>query len=267
MHTSPRLLHAVRVVVPRGGEAGPLRLVFWLRCLALLLLGGSLLLPGHAQTPHTPHTAASTTGHIAIGKANRYVLSNAFTVFEDKGAQLGLDEILKPSVQARFLPVRAGATATNFGLTKSAFWLRLSLDVQPDAPAQWLFEVAYPPLDHLELYIARPDGSFERQAGGDLLPFAERKIPHRNHVLPVSLQAGQANTVYLRVTSEGTVAAPVRLWQPAALWAHDQLEYSVLSLYFGMLVGLFLYNLLLFVSLRDRVYLFYVAFVAWIDRN
>ncbi len=203
-------------------------------------------------------------GHVDIGKADRYVLSNAFTVLEDPGARLSLDDILKPALQGQFMPVKAGATATNFGLTQSAFWLRLVLDVQPGAPSQWMFEVAYPPLDQLQLYVSRPDGGFERQSGGDLQAFAERKVPHRNHVLPVMFQPGQANTVYLRVTSQGTVAAPVRLWQPAALWAHDQLEYSVLSLYFGMLIGLFLYNLLLFVSLRDRVYFFYVVFVAWI---
>jgi hypothetical protein len=32
-----------------------------------------------------------------------------------------------------------------------------------------------------------------------------------------------------------------------------------LSLYFGLLIGLLLYNLLLFVSVRDRAYLVYVA--------
>ena len=257
MFISSRLLHAVRVMAPMGWGADCSSSPGWWARRLLVLLAVCCVVP-------VAVAQSGPTGHLLVGKADRYVLSNAFTVFEDKGAQLGLDDILKPAAQARFLPVNAGATATNFGLTHSAFWLRLTLDVQPDSPSQWLFEVAYPPLDRLELYIARPDGSFERQAGGDLLPFAERKVPHRNHVLPVTLQTGQANTVYLRVMSEGTVATPVRLWQPAALWAHDQFEYSVLSLYFGMLIGLFLYNLLLFVSLRDRVYLFYVAFVAWI---
>jgi hypothetical protein len=44
--------------------------------------------------------------------------------------------------------------------------------------------------------------------------------------------------------------------------AHDQAEYATISLYFGLLIGLLLYNLLLFFSVRDRPYLIYVAFVA-----
>ncbi|MDB5965618.1 MAG: domain S-box protein, partial [Polaromonas sp.] len=211
---------------------------------------------------------ALAAGPVPIGQADRYTLSSFFEVLEDPSDRLGLEDILRPAAQQAFRPVKPGAMATNFGLTGSAFWLRLTLAAAPDAATQaqpWLLEVAYPPLDRLELYTSRPSGGgFDRQGGGDLLPMAARPVPHRNHVLPVTLVPGTSTTLYLRIASKGTVAAPVRLWKPAALWAHDQVEYSVLSLYFGLLTGLFLYNLLLFVSLRDRVYLFYVAFVAWI---
>ena len=62
--------------------------------------------------------------------------------------------------------------------------------------------------------------------------------------------------------SEGAVSVPAVLWQPAALWQHDQASYAAIGLYFGLLLGLLLYNLLLFVSVRDRNYLIYVLFVA-----
>ena len=228
----------------------------WVRpLLALLaaLLFALAGLPVHAQP-----------GHLVIAKAGRYSLSESFTQLEDRTAQQGLKDILQPEAQARFKPAAKVATGTNFGLTGSAFWLRITLDAQPDTPAAWLLEVAYPPLDQIELYTPNPQGGFDRQSGGDLRPFADRQMPHRNHVFPVTLAPGQKSTVYLRIASEGTLAAPVRLWQPAALWVQDQFEYSVLSLYFGLLLGLFLYNLLLFLSLRDRVYFFYIAFVAWI---
>ncbi len=224
-------------------------LLMWLLMLVLAFVSG----PALAQP-----------GQMSIGKAGRYMLSESYTVLEDKTAQLGFEDVLQPAAQARFKPVTPGASATNFGLSRSAFWLRITLNTQPEAPASWLLEVAYPPLDEIELYVSNPAGGFDRQLGGDSRPFSSRIVPHRNHVLPVTLQPGKAGTLYMRVASLGTLAAPVRLWQPAALWVHDQSEYSVLSLYFGLLTGLFFYNLLLFVSLRDRVYLYYVLFVAWI---
>ncbi|MES2382904.1 MAG: 7TM diverse intracellular signaling domain-containing protein [Pseudomonadota bacterium] len=223
-------------------------------CLAACLLGVMLLT--------APPPARAQAGAMAIGTAGSYTLSRAFMVLEDPGAALTLDEVLQPGQQARFQPVAQSGSATNFGLTASAFWLRIELQPGPDAPAQWLIEVAYPALDRIELYAPLPGGGFSRQHGGDLQPFASRPVPHRNHVLPVTLQVGQPQTLYLRVQSQGTLSAPVNLWQAPALWAHDQAEYAMLSLYFGLLIGLLLYNLLLYGSVRDRAYLIYVGFVA-----
>jgi len=81
-------------------------------------------------------------------------------------------------------------------------------------------------------------------------------------VLPVILKPGTPATLYLQVKSEGSVTVPATLWQPAAMWEHDQAAYGAFGLYFGLLIGLFIYNLLLFVSVRDKVYLVYVGYVA-----
>src|SRR5262249_453812 len=80
-------------------------------------------------------------------------------------------------------------------------------------------------------------------------------------VFPLMLEPGQTITVYPRVTSAGNLTIPVALWQPAALHRHDQEAYAALSVYYGMLLALLLYNLLLYFSIRDPVFLAYVAFV------
>ncbi len=235
--------------------------------LAVLL--ASLALPAAAQKPApakkaqtalAPTQEAGTGSETTIGNEDSYALSRSFTYLEDPGAELALADLLKPDAQARFQPVAQSGSSTNFGLTSAAIWLRVTLRTAPGTPADWMMELAYPPLDRVELYAPDGKGGFIRQVGGDLLPFAERAVVHRNHVMPVRLKPGAVTTLYLRVTSGGTVSAPVKLWQPAALWAHDQAEYATISLYFGLLIGLFFYNLLLFFSVRDRPYLIYVAF-------
>ena len=66
-----------------------------------------------------------------------------------------------------------------------------------------------------------------------------RGIRPRNHVLPVTLRPGTPSTLYLQVQSEGSVTVPATLWQPAAMWQHDQAGYGAFGLYFGLLIGLF----------------------------
>ena len=53
-------------------------------------------------------------------------------------------------------PVADSATATNFGLTSDAIWMRVDLRLAAGAPRDWLLQVAYPPLDSAQLYV--PDG-------------------------------------------------------------------------------------------------------------
>jgi hypothetical protein len=142
--------------------------------------------------------------------------------------------------------------------------MRVVLHTQPSSPRYWMFELGYPPLDRMDLYLSSPSGQFVHQSGGDSLPFASRLVPHRSHIKPIELEPGSSTTVYLRIASQGAVSAPITLWQPSALWQQDQKTYSVFSLYFGLLIGLLLYNLLLFMSIRDPAYLIYVAFVAFI---
>ena len=205
--------------------------------------------------------AAGATGELAVGAAQRYPLSRSFTVLEDRSRDLTIEDVLQPAAQARFAPVPQRGDGVNFGFTRSAIWLRIVLHAPPEAAPDWLLELAYPPLDSIELYA--PDGpGLDRQAGGDLLPFSARAVPHRNHVLQVNLRPGGSTTLYLRLRSQGAVVAAATLWRPAALWRQDQAVYGVLSSYFGLLVGLLLYNLLLYVSVRDIGYLIYVGFAA-----
>lgn len=201
-------------------------------------------------------------GELVVGNEPSYPLSQAVTSLEDPDGQLTVEEVAEASAQGRFVPLGPDSRQTNFGLTHSAFWLRVSLLRGPDAPADWLLEVDYPSLDSVELYLPR-EGGFDRQVSGDLLPFAARPVEHVSHVFPVSLQDASPRVIFLRIQSQGTVSAPLRLWQPEALWKSDHRKYAALSLYFGMLAGLALYNLLLYLSLRDRIYLLYVLFVAF----
>ncbi len=205
---------------------------------------------------------AAAAAEVRIGTSGSYPLSRDFSFLEDPGGKLTFEDISKPEQQARFAPVSADSPGANFGITSSAIWLKITLRTAANTPAPWLLEVAYAPLTRLDLFSPGAGGVFVRQAAGVSLPFARRVVPHRNHVLPVTLAPGASNTLFLRVQSEGSVTVPATLWQPAALWAHDQAAYGAFGLYFGLLIGLFVYNLLLFVSVRDRVYLVYVLYVA-----
>jgi diguanylate cyclase (GGDEF)-like protein len=199
---------------------------------------------------------SSAAVHLAAG-VPALSLANEVSVLEDAGGKLSLAEV--QARRAEFRPTRIRPDeAINFGYSPSAWWLRIELEAEPAARRDWLLEVAFPTLDSVDYF--GPGG--EHLVAGDRLPFAARPLAHRNFVFPVQLNEAGAGTVWLRIASEGTLTVPLRLWQAEAFWQDSLNAYALLFVYFGMLLALALYNLLLWFSLRDPNYLTYVLFAA-----
>jgi len=177
-------------------------------------------------------------------------------VLEDPSGSLTLAQVER-SAGFRLLPKRD--QDINFGYSASAYWLRLQVAASAQASGPWLLEAGFPPLNSLEVYLPRRQQQWRM---GSQLPFAARPLPVRNFVAPLDLAAGETLTVYLRVASQGTLTVPLKLWPKDVFAEHNQGSYAAYALYYGMLLALGLYNLLLYCSLRDRNYLAYVAFTA-----
>jgi diguanylate cyclase (GGDEF)-like protein len=122
-------------------------------------------------------------------------------------------------------------------------------------------EVANPTLDSIALY--RPGANTPTPAG-DRLPFSERPLRHINFVFPLSDSGTGAATVFVRVQNEGTLLVPLVLWSPEAFAESSRLTYAGQAAYFGALLAMLIYNALLWLSLRERVYLEYVLYVAFL---
>ena len=190
-------------------------------------------------------------------QSGRIDLARAVQYLEDPTRQLQLGDLGLPAVAARFQPWRAGQGSPSFGYTASAYWLRLCLSRSPAAPVDWLLELPYPLLSSLEFHA--PGQPVIRT--GAMLPLDSRPIPARYFVFPLQLDP-EPRCFHLRVASSEALVLPLLAWQPAAYQHSQQHEWLLHGLYHGGLLVLLLYNLLLFLSLRDRRFLLYSLYVA-----
>jgi diguanylate cyclase (GGDEF)-like protein len=217
------------------------------RLLIALVLSSFLAIPAQAT--------------IALGSSQQqiHLAAGAMEVLEDASRKLTREDAASPEASSRFHKV-AVATDLNLGYSSSAWWLRFSVLPAQDAQKKWLLEIAYPSLDSVEVFAPDESGTYVRSEAGDHLRFGVRPFQHRNLVFPLSITPGQAQTIYVRVVSEGNLTIPATLWTPEELHRSDQRTYTLLALYYGALIALAAYNLLLFFSIRDRRYIEYVAF-------
>jgi two-component system, sensor histidine kinase LadS len=191
-------------------------------------------------------------------------LGHALQVFEDASGTASIDEVLAQAAAGRFKP--HDKATLNAGYSRSAFWLKVDLHYRPanpDAQRTWLLELAYPPLDHLDLYLADGSGAYRlvRQTG-DALPFASREVRQNNYLFSLDFQPGQRQVVYLRLQSQGSIQAPLTLWSSTAYLEQQPVRLYVLGTIYGVLLGMLVYNLFIYLSVRDTSYLYYIFYIA-----
>lgn len=193
----------------------------------------------------------------------RYELGLSLAYLEDPNGEWGIDDVLSAAVALQFKASSSGRL--NFGFKNSAYWLRFELH-NLDAPSrEWLLETGYPMLDHVDTHFVFPDGRRELHRNGDLVPFSARELKHRNPVVRVPLAPQERIQVFVRVQSESSLQIPLYLWRPDRLAAADHDAQIALGIYYGILLSMFLYNLLIYLSMRDVAYLYYVQYVfGWV---
>ncbi|CAE6888407.1 Diguanylate cyclase (GGDEF) domain-containing protein [Ectopseudomonas oleovorans] len=148
----------------------------------------------------------------------------------------------------------------SFGYVPGVIWLRLPLLSEAKHTRTWRLELSYASLDEVRLYDVGADG-IRQSRSGDTVPYAQRSVGHRNPVFEIVLQPGERRTLYLRVDSRGSMTLSGSLMSLRDFEQHSQIGYLVHAIYFGVLIALGLYNLLLFLALRERPFLSYVSFM------
>ncbi|MFZ5774887.1 MAG: 7TM diverse intracellular signaling domain-containing protein [Thermodesulfobacteriota bacterium] len=220
--------------------------------LRILLLTLALLLPSRAGALPAPVTLVSEQGEYPLGKALELLV--------DSDHSLTIESAASPAMAERFTP--SAKNSPSFGFSNSVLWARFTLENRQTEHVQYYLEVQYPVLDDLTLYVPTPEGGHLALQGGDHHPFSSRAIQFRNPIFPIKLAPGQQQTFYLRCETTSSLTLPLVLHSPSCLAGHISTTQTMLGLYCGILLVMMLYNLFIYISIREATYLHYVFFVA-----
>ncbi len=179
--------------------------------------------------------------------------------YHDREATATAPEVFARIGGGGFAPLPNGNPA--FGFRTGAFWFHARIvNESPDEP-RWLLLQEYALSDHVDVYLRYPDGRLWHQAGGDALPFAARSIRYRQPNFMLNLPVGQPVDVLVRVESQSSMQVPLWLYTPPAFVELSRDAQLAIGIYYGILLALFVYNLVLWLSLRDASYGWYLLHI------
>jgi signal transduction histidine kinase len=175
-------------------------------------------------------------------------------VLEDPTGELTIAQVRSQPQRFEAWPTERGPI--NLGLSDSAYWIRVELDLPHSASADWVLELPYFQLRTVDFFAPGRDAV----RTGAALPLSSRPYLHRFFAFPLAAETAPTS-YFLRVTSAQSLTVPVVVWREQEFLRHVQATLVLQFLYHGGLIALCIYNFFLAISLRDARFLLYCLFV------
>ncbi len=184
-------------------------------------------------------------------------LNSAVRYLEDPDGRHSVESVRDRQVQWQ----SQGNSAFNKGYSSSVWWLKVSLTNRFDRTISRYLEISYAVLDYVDVYVYAGNEVRRHFEMGDKHPFAQRPVENRFFVVPLEWEAKQTLDIYCRIKTSTAVQAPLGLWRRDAFEQKVNNSNIVQGFYYGAMIVITVYNLMIFMVLWESSYLFYVLFV------
>ncbi|MFN3402561.1 MAG: 7TM diverse intracellular signaling domain-containing protein [Cytophagaceae bacterium] len=181
-------------------------------------------------------------------------------IFEDTTNELSIAQIAHPAFNGFKRNKNTYAYNKN---PRSAYWIKFKVSNYSSGDKVYFFETYSPHTDLIQIYVPDGIGGYIMKQGGENFKFHEREYVNKNLIftLPVP-DSNNIYTYYIRVVSKSYSSFNFRIKSANYFIYYITNEYYILGLYYGILLIMAVYNLLMFFSIREKVYIFYVIYVA-----
>ena len=187
--------------------------------------------------------------------SQEFSLSRDIRYWEDKTGKASLASATSALNAGEFMPIPPGSDVLNLGFTQSAYWISISLNRTPKTAENWVLEIPYLGINQVNLFAPGEPPLLN----GSLISVENRPVYSRFYAFPVYLDTHPTN-YFLRVSSTYPISLPLRLVELRHFYELQAWENLFQFLYFGGLISLLIYNLMLFVMIRDDKYIIYSLF-------
>lgn len=188
---------------------------------------------------------------LVSNNSDDYFLTEEYvSYYEDTSANLDYTSVL----QKKFVSLPMENVRSYYS---SHFWFKITVKNSSRTQA-WLLEV-------LEFGIPKvvfcDPQKHTSVSTGYVQDFKTRAYGHKNFVFDLSIPEGETMT-YLLMTSPAVASGPVmKIRNNTKFVSYANNEYLLLGIYYGLLILIVIYNFFLYISLHDRVHLYYVLYV------
>jgi signal transduction histidine kinase len=196
----------------------------------------------------------SQTPYLLADTASIHRLDKHIEIFIDPTDSISIDQVVSSSFQNRFQPSKSNLT---FGYMKSSIWLKVK--VKTIAPKlNWYLEIPAPFLEYVDFYQSSENG-LHHSSSGYYRPQHVKDLSHTGHLLSLRFNTDSMATVYIRIAGRSPKTFPLYALEKERLNAKTRVEDLWYGIFFGILIVMFFYNFVIYLSIQQTNYLLYIC--------
>lgn len=182
---------------------------------------------------------------------------NYLTLFEDTSGKISIDSVMSDHSSEKFKPI-----SYNFNIhPASTYWIKFTIQNEGDAFTQYVIENYYSHTKEFSIFYEE-NGKRYRQTTGEYVLYPNRNYQHKNLILDLPAPArGKKRTYYIKVVSELYVNFNFVVNSQHSFTHYSINEYYLLGIYYGIILLLILYNIILFFTIRAKLYILYIFYL------
>jgi len=179
--------------------------------------------------------------------------------YEDKTNSLEFEEIIKPNFQDKF-KINPTFSKSYFD-TDYTYWVKLSLEKNPASQKQWIMEFYDQTIDRIELHAPDAENNYSMILMGDAYAFGQRNFRHKNFEIVLENSSEGISNYYIKINSsqKADIRIAIRSLNRFIYYALN--EYFIYGIFYGMILIIALYNVLVYFAVREVKYLYYTFYL------
>ena len=197
---------------------------------------------------------ASAQGDIQLITTDEVIrLTPQLKVFRETDSPLELSDIKQRLDEF----VWRASVNPNYGYSGKGVWLHATINNVTDVE-KWVIDVAFTQLEKVDIYLLLGDEVLSQTSQGKFRPDPRYRFP----TLKFNMPYAQTIDLYVRIESRrSTLIAPVDI---QTFDLHERINFYdnlIWGLFYGGLITLAFYNLILFIGLKENSLLAYVGYI------
>lgn len=228
------------------------------RRLALALFLFAALCVPYAARAQGPSPIPAAPPVLLTDESDEYHIDGNLEVLENTAERLTLADVMSAPYAHQFAPNVSGML--HLGLNGATDWVRFRVR-NTSGRNYWILGINDTRIPYVEVYRMKEEGGeYGALRTGDYLPYSTREIPDRTFLFSLQVPRDTEQTVYVRLQSPFPVDVPLTVLTGERLLELNRPNTLLFGMFYGAMLIMAGYNVFVFLSLRDRAYL-YLALV------